>query len=99
MFAPNEDSPSIHNLLFARLFNTHAQWVQMTSKGKLGAYDTFPHIELDPTTQICDRSSLERYGESSPCTFSQVFSIPPFPCTSPVATIAARTSPMSAPVK
>jgi hypothetical protein len=63
VFAPNEDSPTIHGLMFARLFNTHAQWVQMTSKGKLGVYDTFPHIELDPMTQICNRSSLERYGE------------------------------------
>ncbi len=63
VFAPSEDSPSIHNLLFARLFNTHAQWVQMTSKGKLGVYDTFPHIDPDPITQIYDRSSLARYGE------------------------------------
>jgi hypothetical protein len=62
-FARSEDSPSIHNLLFARLFNKHPRWVQMTSKGKLGVYDTFPHIELHQITQRCDRAALERYGE------------------------------------
>jgi hypothetical protein len=62
-FAPSEDSPSLHNLLFARLFNTHAQWVRMTGKGKLGVYDTYPHIEPNPLTGIYDRHSLESYGQ------------------------------------
>jgi hypothetical protein len=63
MFARSEDSPSLHNYLVHRLFDRHPRFMQITSKGKLGVSDEFPHIQPHPLDHTYDQTSLEDWGE------------------------------------